>query len=69
MVGGGVKSLFERMSEAQSADILTVHIGGETLARLRRISEIDGRSPDDLALTAVENATLEDRRGDLLRSA
>lgn len=63
-----MKSLFERMSEAQR-EVLPVYVGGETLERLQRISEIDGRSPYDLALQAIENAAAEDMRGDLLRSA
>jgi hypothetical protein len=63
-----VKTLFERMSEAQ-AEVLAVYVGGETLARLRRISAIDGRKPEDLALQAIENAAADDMRGDSLRPA
>lgn len=50
-------------------ETLTIHISGETLARLKRISEIDGRSPEDLALQAVQNEAAADMRGDYLRSA
>lgn len=48
---------------------ITIHVGGETVARLRRIAAIDGRSPEDLALQAIENEAAADKRGDLLRSA
>lgn len=63
-----MKTLFERMSDAAQCPI-TIHIAGETAARLRRIAAIDGRSPEDLALQAVENEAASDMRGDFLRSA
>lgn len=63
-----IKTLFECMTDAAQMPI-TIHIGGETAARLRRISEIDGRSPEDLALQVVENEAAADHRGDFLRSA